>query len=408
MSSNPVLGILFHWIGGLAAASFYIPYRQVQRWSWETYWLVGGVFSWLIMPTLMAVLLVPNAFDILRAAPESVRLWAYLFGALWGIGGLTFGLTMRYLGIALGMAVALGYTAIFGTLVPPLFHGTLGDTFASASGKYVLLGVLASVLGIVVSGLAGMSKERELTSEQKKSTITEFRFGKGMLIATFSGIMSSCFAFGLDAGGPITAAAKTHLLALGGSDIWSGLPVLIVILLGGMTTNFIWCVSLNIRNKSGGEYLGRSAAPASEMDNRNIAEVSAAEAVDPWDPKTTAANAATAGSTATVHAPAGRTLSVPLVANYAFAGLAGIIWYLQFFFYTMGQTKMGKTFEFSNWTLHMASIMIFSMLWGVALKEWAGTSKRTHGLIALGLALLIGSTLIIGYGNFLTAHAGKL
>lgn len=400
MAPNPTLGILFHWIGGLAAASFYIPYRQVQRWSWETYWLVGGVFSWLIMPTLMAALLVPNAFAVLGAAPESTRFWAYLFGALWGIGGLTFGLTMRYLGIALGMAVALGYTAVFGTLVPPLFHGTLGETISSVSGKYVLLGVLASVLGIVVSGLAGMSKERELTSEQKQSAITEFRFGKGMLIATFSGIMSSCFAFGLDAGNPITDAAKTHLLALGASDIWAGLPVLIIILLGGFTTNFLWCVGLNVRNKSGGEYLGRSAAPALHGAEKNIAEMSATEAVEPWNPQS-------AGGTTTAARPLARTVTVPLVGNYLFAALAGIIWYLQFFFYTMGQTKMGKAFEFSNWTLHMASIMIFSMLWGVALKEWAGTSKRTHGLIALGLALLIGSTLIIGYGNYLSALPGN-
>ena len=400
MAPNPALGILFHWIGGLAAASFYIPYRQVQRWSWETYWLVGGVFSWLIMPTLMATLLVPNAFAVLGEAPEKTRLWAYLFGALWGIGGLTFGLTMRYLGIALGMAVALGYTAIFGTLVPPLFHGTLGEIVSSVSGKYVLLGVFASVLGIIVSGLAGMSKERELTSEQKQSSITEFRFGKGMLIATFSGIMSSCFAFGLDAGNPITEAAKTHLLSLGASDIWAGLPVLIIILLGGFTTNFIWCVSLNVRNKSGGEYLGKSASPALPGANEPIAEMSAMEAVEPWNPQS-------AGGTATAVEPAVRTVSVPLMGNYLFAALAGIIWYLQFFFYTMGQTKMGKAFEFSNWTLHMASIMIFSMLWGVALKEWAGTSKRTHGLIALGLALLIGSTVIIGYGNFLSAPVGN-
>ncbi|BDI32854.1 sugar:proton symporter [Capsulimonas corticalis] len=356
MAPASIFGILLHWIGGLAAASFYIPYKQVRRWSWETYWLVGGVFSWLIMPSLMASLLVPGATDILRAAPGHVLFYAYFFGALWGVGGLTFGLTMRYLGIALGMAVALGYTAVFGTIIPPLFHGMLGQTLSSASGKYVLIGVLASVAGIAVSGMAGMSKERELTGEQKQSAITEFQFGKGMIIATFSGIMSSCFAFGLDAGAPIAEAAKASLLAHGGSDIWQGLPVLIIVLLGGFTTNFVWCLGLNVRNKSAGEYMGRSASPGA---------------------------------------------AIPLARNYLFAAVAGIIWYLQFFFYTMGQAKMGKTFAFSNWTLHMASIMIFSMLWGIALKEWTGTSKRTHGLIALGLALLIGSTIIIGYGNYL-------
>ncbi len=396
MAPSPILGIIFHWIGGLAAASFYIPYQQVRRWSWETYWLVGGVFSWLLMPWLMALLLVPDVGAILGAASGSTRFWAYFFGVLWGVGGLTFGLTMRYLGIALGMAVALGYTAVFGTLVPPLFHGTLGQTLGSASGKYVLLGVLASILGIIVSGLAGMSKERELTGAQKQSTITEFHFGKGMVIATFSGIMSSCFAFGLDAGTPISDAARSHLLAHGGSDLWQGLPVLIVVLLGGFTTNFLWCLGLNMRNKTGGEYSGRTSAPQMQKNTHDTAEISATEAVEPWDTREV-----TRGGTTVLEAQTGQATPAPLLHNYAFAALAGIIWYLQFFFYTMGQAKMGKAFAFSNWTLHMASIMIFSMLWGVALKEWAGTSARTHRLIGLGLALLVGSTLIIGYGNFL-------
>ncbi|MDQ2687088.1 MAG: rhamnose/proton symporter RhaT, partial [Armatimonadota bacterium] len=236
-------------------------------------------------------------------------------------------------------------------------------------------------------------------AEQKQSTITEFHFGKGMLIATFSGIMSSCFAFALDAGGPITTFAAQRLLANGRSDIWSGLPVLIVVLLGGFTTNFVWCALLNVRNKSGGEYTGRTAAPLEDReDNRSVAELSVTEAVEPWDPK------AVSGSVATAIPPTGQRTVVPLVTNYVFAALAGIIWYLQFFFYTMGQTKMGKAFEFSNWTLHMASIMIFGMLWGVALKEWTGTSRRTHLLMGLGLALLIGSTIIIGYGNYVKAH----
>ncbi len=403
MAPSPLLGIIFHWIGGLAAASFYIPYKQVQRWSWETYWLVGGVFSWLLMPWLMAMLLVPDVGAILGSASSSTRFWAYFFGALWGIGGLTFGLTMRYLGIALGMAVALGYTAVFGTLIPPLFHGTLGRTLGTVSGKYVLIGVLASVLGIIVSGLAGMSKERELTGEQKQSAITEFHFGKGMVIATFSGIMSSCFAFALDAGTPITDAAKAHLLAHGASDIWQGLPVLIVVLLGGFTTNFLWCVGLNLRNKSGGEYLGRAHADPPAAGTRDYAEISATEAVEPWDTRAVSPG----GGAATLEARTQPAVRAPLVANYVFAALAGIIWYLQFFFYTMGQAKMGKAFAFSNWTLHMASIMIFSMLWGVALHEWKGTSARTHRLIGLGLALLIGSTLVIGYGNFLDTAGAR-
>jgi len=385
MTANPFLGVLLHWIGGLAAASFYIPYRAVKRWSWESYWLVGGVFSWIIMPWMAASLLVPDLGEILSGVPKETLFWAYLFGALWGIGGLTFGLTMRYLGIALGMAVALGFTAIFGTLIPPIFHGEIAGIAASHPGKFILLGVLVSVVGIAVSGMAGMSKERELTTEQKLASVKEFDFRKGMLIATFSGIMSSCMAFGLDAGSKITEAAKAHLIAHGSADIWQGLPVLIVTLAGGFTTNFIWCVFLNIRNGSGSEYFGGTARGT--MNSGDAASAS---------------HGSNAGSVATLAPQTSQASAVPLATNYLFSAMAGIIWYLQFFFYTMGQTKMGS-YGFSSWTLHMASIMIFSTLWGIALKEWAGSGSRTRLLVGLGLLALIGSTVIIGYGNLLKA-----
>ena len=360
MGPNPFLGVFYHWLGGLAAASFYIPYRGVKKWSWETYWLVGGVFSWIIAPWTLAWLLVPNLLDVLGQAPGYNIIWAYLFGAMWGLGGLSFGLTMRYLGIALGMAVALGYCAAFGTLMPPIFAGELGKIAHEASGQYILLGVGVCLLGIVVSGMAGMSKERELTDEQKKAVVQEFSFVKGILVATFSGILSASFSYGLTAGKPIAALAKSVLLQQGRADLWQNLPVLIVVLLGGFTTNFAWCVILNVRNKSGHEYL--NLAPSSTPDGE----------------------------------PA------PLLSNYFFSAVAGVTWYMQFFFYSMGQTKMGK-YDFSSWTLHMASIIIFSTLWGVALREWKGTSKRTHELIAIGLFVLIGSTLIVGYGNYLKA-----
>lgn len=217
--SNPLLGVFYHWLGGLASASFYIPYRGVRNWSWETYWLVGGFFSWIIAPSTLAGLLVPELWATIADAPIRPLLWAYFLGAMWGLGGLTFGLTMRYLGIALGMTVALGFCAAFGTLVPPLFAGELGKITSTGSGQMVLLGVLTCLVGIAVSGLAGMSKERELSPEEKAATVKEFNFGKGMLVATFSGIMSSCFAYGLAAGKPLADLARQSLLAHGGSDL---------------------------------------------------------------------------------------------------------------------------------------------------------------------------------------------
>lgn len=361
---NPLLGILFHWIGGLAAASFYIPYRGVRRWSWETYWLVGGFFSWIIAPWLLASIFVPNVWAILRSAPSDSLLWAGLFGALWGLGGLTFGLTMRYLGIALGMAIALGYCAVFGTLMPPIFSGEISTIVTSGSGQVILLGVAVCVAGIFTSGLAGMSKERELPEEEKRKQVKEFNFLKGLLVATFSGIMSSCFAYGLAAGKPIAELSRQALLDDGRSDLWQNLPVLIVVLLGGFTTNFVWCVALNLKNRTAFQYLGVAASEAS--------------------------------------API--SVALTLLKNYLFSAAAGVIWYLQFFFYSMGEARMGP-YGFSSWTMHMSSIVIFSTLWGIVLHEWKGTSRRTHLFIFLGLLLLVGSTIIVGWGNYLKGSA---
>lgn len=371
MGANPFLGVFFHWLGGLASASFYIPYRGVKKWSWETYWLAGGLFSWIIAPCVLALVLVPGVWGLISHAPPKNIMWAYIFGAMWGLGGLTFGLTMRYLGIALGMAIALGYCAAFGTLMPPIFNGEFTQILQEASGKWTLAGVAVCLAGIAVSGLAGMSKERELTDEQKKAAIREFSFVKGLLVATFSGIMSASFAYGLAAGKPLAEAAKAALVADGRADLWQNLPVLIVVLLGGFTTNFIWCVLLNIKNRSGGEYFARYL-PASADAQPTPGASGGLPALE----------------------------RVPRLSNWVFSAIAGTTWYMQFFFYSMGQTRMGK-YEFSSWTLHMASIIIFSTLWGVALREWKGTSTRTHALIAIGLAVLIGSTVIVGYGNFL-------
>jgi L-rhamnose-H+ transport protein len=378
MSPNPFLGVFFHWLGGLASGSFYVPYKGVKKWSWETYWLVGGFFSWIICPWLLATLLTNDVLGVLKQQSFTTLWWTYFFGAMWGFGGLTFGLTMRYLGMSLGMGVALGYCAAFGTLLPPFFKTfaptipvaeTIAQIASTTPGRVTLFGVLVCLIGIGVAALAGLTKEKEMPEAEKKKAIKEFNFRKGILVATFSGIMSSCFAFGLTAGNPIGDAS----LAAGTDKIWTGLPKLIVVLAGGFTTNFIWCVMLNIRNRTGYQYL------ATHIRVEHAGE--AGTAVGATD------------------------LKVPRLGNYLFSALAGTCWYFQFFFYTMGETQMGK-FGFASWTLHMASIIIFSTMWGWIFHEWKGSSKKAHGLIAAGIALLIISTIVIGYGTWLKGLAG--
>lgn len=360
MGANPLLGVVFHWLGGLASGSFYVPFRRVKFWAWETYWLVGGFFSWIIVPGVVGLFMTRDLLAVLHEAPRESIFWAYVFGVLWGLGGLTFGLTMRYLGMSLGMAVALGYTAAFGTLMPPIFRGEFASmVLGTHSGIVILAGVGICMLGIVFAGAAGVSKEKEMSDQQKREAIKEFNLKRGLLVATFSGVMSACFAYGLAAGDPIKELTIKH----GTPSLWQGLPVLVVVLLGGFTTNLIWCVILNVRNGTSYQYL--SSEIRGERDSSNVA-----------------------------------ALRVPMMANYLFSALAGTTWYMQFFFYTMGETQMGR-YKFSSWTLHMASIMIFSTLWGIALHEWKGAGTRTKLLVALSLAVLVASTIVVGYGNYL-------
>jgi L-rhamnose-H+ transport protein len=383
MIPNPALGVFFHWLGGLASASFYVPYRGVKNWAWETYWLAGGFFSWIIAPWIVALTMTNDLMRVLHEAPARSVFWAYAFGVLWGVGGLTFGLTMRYLGMSLGMAVALGYTAAFGTLMPPIFRGVFAsEVLGTRSGLVILGGVAICLLGIAFAGAAGVSKEREMSTEQKRASIKEFDLRKGLLVATFSGVMSACFAYGLAAGDPI----KTITIQHGTPVLWQGLPVLVVVLAGGFTTNFIWCLILNLRNHTGYQYFEpgiRRQAPARS-------EQQILEAVTDAPAEEMAVAVAVAPDT---------TLKTPLLPNYLFSALAGTTWYMQFFFYSMGESQMGR-YRFSSWTLHMASIIIFSTLWGVALKEWAGSGTRTKLLVVFSLLVLVSSTAIVGYGNY--------
>jgi L-rhamnose-H+ transport protein len=390
MGPNPFLGVIYHWIGGFASATNFIPFRGIKRWSWEVYWLIQGFAAWIVAPTVLGTLFVPNLFGILKETyasnPHSI-LYALLFGALWGVGGLTFGLAIRYLGIALGYAIALGLCAAFGTIVPPIVSGQIGTILHQTSGQIILLGVAICVIGVAVNGAAGVSKDKEFTPEEKaEAGETDFNFGKGVAIAVLAGLMSSFFAFGLAAGKPIGDLTKARLLADGRMDLWQNLPILVVVLWGGFLTNFVWSSILILKNGSANQFTGTpgmNPMRASATSGDTLADF------DPEDPQYSE-----------------RLSTGTLIANYLFAASAGVIWYFQFFFYSMGQTKMGR-YDFSSWTLHMASIIIFATLWGIFLKEWKGTSARTKGLVAAGLLLLVGSTVVVGYGNYLAAVLKK-
>ena len=350
---NAILGVIFHFLGGFASGSFYMAFKNVRKWAWESYWLIGGLFSWLIIPPLAAFLTIPGFGDIIQQSESTVFTWTYIMGVMWGIGGLTYGLGIRFLGMSLGNSVILGYCAAFGSLIPPIFYnyfpqeGKISFSYmmSTPGGRMVLLGVLVCLAGIVICGRAGMMKENDLSEEEKRKSIAEFSLVKGLIVATISGILSACFNFGIEAGKPMAEAA----VRLGYNPLFQNNVTYVVLLWGGLTTNFIWCIILNTKNRTFSDYT-----------NKNT----------------------------------------PLASNYLFSALAGTTWFLQFFFYGMGESKLGN--GASSWILHMAFIILVSNMWGIVLNEWKGVKPRTRITITIGILTILASVVLVGYGNSLT------
>lgn len=345
-----LLGVLFHSLGGVASGSFYMPFNKVKGWNWESYWMVGGLFSWLIVPPIAAFLTVPGFLEIIADSTDKIFYFTFLMGLLWGIGGLTYGLGVRYLGMSLGNSVVLGFCAAFGALVPSIYYNivptegkvSFTDMLGSTGGQIVFLGVLVCVFGIAVCGRAGMLKEKELSDEDKKKSVLEFNLVKGLIVAVFSGILSSFFNFGIEAGKPLADAA----VAAGYDHLYSNNVTFVVILWGGLTTNFIWTTILSLKNKSYTDFTNKQT---------------------------------------------------PISKNILFSALAGTIWFLQFFFYGMGESKLGN--GASSWILHMSTIILTANLWGVYRKEWQGVAKKTKYTITAGIFIILLSVVLVGIGN---------
>lgn len=338
---DPILSIVLMSIGSICAASFYVPIRKIKGWSWESYWLVQGIFSWIIVPILFAWLTVPSGTlgSIISEASSSSKLMAVFYGALWGIGGLTFGLTMRYLGVALGQSIALGLCAAIGTLIPPVIAGQ--NLFSDRSGILILIGVMVSIVGISIIGYAGSLKNKNMSEADKKAAVKDFALKKGILIAILSGVMSACFNFGLTAGEPLRQAA----LANGTNPLFAKNPVIMFVTMGGFITNLAYCIFLNARNNTFRDYL-----------------------------------------------------SVPgrvLVNNIFFAMLGGTLWYMQFFFMGMGESKLPVAMMAFSWSILMSMNITFSNIWGILLKEWKGAGRKTITVLVAGLIVLVLSTFVI-------------
>ena len=327
-----LLGLLIIAIGSFGQSSSYVPIKKIKSWEWENFWLVQGIFAWLVFPLLGALLAVPEGGSLFSLLSSGGALKAIVYGVLWGVGGLTFGLSMRYLGVALGQSISLGTCAAFGTLFPALMAGT--DLF-HGEGLVLLLGVCITLAGIAVIGYSGSLRSQSMSEEEKKAAVKDFALTKGLLVALLAGVMSACFALGLAAGTPIKEAA----LSAGVNPLYAGLPVILLVTFGGFLTNADYCFWQNIKNGTTKDYFKVSPSL--------------------------------------------------FINNVLFCMLAGVLWYSQFF-----GLEMGKSFFTDNavlmafaWSILMSLNVVFSNLWGIILREWAGADRKT--LVTLGIGILI-------------------
>ena len=328
------IGLLIIAIGSFGQSSSYVPINKIRDWSWESFWLVQGIFAWLVFPYLGAMLAVPEGSTLLELWCSPGSLGAVIYGMLWGVGGLTFGLSMRYLGVALGQSIALGTCAGFGTLFPALFGGT---NLFEGTGLILLTGVCITLAGIAVIGYAGSLRARNMSEEEKKAAVKDFALTKGLAVALLAGVMSACFNLGLESGNEVLAKAKEA----GASDLFALNPVILLVTLGGFCTNAVYCIFQNVKNGTGKDYFSVS------------------------------------GGT--------------LLNNVLFCALAGVLWYSQFFGLGMGKSYFSDSpvmLAFS-WSILMSLNVIFSNVWGILLKEWKGVDRRTIVVLITGMCILI-------------------
>jgi L-rhamnose-H+ transport protein len=339
--SSILAGIGWHMVGAASGASFYAPIGKVKKWSWESTWAVAGFFSWILLPVSMSFLLLPDFRAFYASIDAHVLLRVALFGAMWGVGNVSYGLTMRHLGMSLGIGVAMGVTLMVGTLIPPLLHGQAAVLLTTRSGLFTIAGVLVALLGVAIVSYAGHQKELQLRGE-----LREFNLKLGILLAGMCGVFSSGMSFAIDAARPMEAAA----FHLGVKLVYAAMPSYVIIMGGGALVNFSYCFLRLALNKSISLRSDLSQSPAT------------------------------------------------LLKNGCLAAAGGTMWYLQYFFYSWGAGNIPQHLYFVNWMLHMSGYVLCGGLVGLALGEWKGVGSRPVRLLWVGMIVIIAAANLVGLG----------
>jgi len=350
ISANPIIGTGLHAIGGMSAATCYTPFQKVQAWSWTTFWIVQAIFAWFLMPMIIGAITVPDFFGVLRDSPPKVLWGAFILGGIYGFGGMSFGFSIRYIGYSLTYTIAIGLSAVIGTLVPVIINGTLVEFFTRPGSDIVIIGMVLSIIGVGLTGWAGFRKEKDLVALNGSSL--NFNMRTGLVLAIIGGLLSAVFNISLEHGQPIADLAAER-----GAGHFQGNAKTIVSTAGCLVVNLIWFVILGIKTKTMKEFIpGR-----------------------------------------TVH-------TAGYIRNFIWSALAGSLWFMQFFFYALGHVKMGN-FQFISWVLHMSMLIFFSYIVGVLVKEWKKVTKITYFILIIALLTLVVSFIVMTVGSVIGERA---
>ena len=347
MDTSILLGILLIALGAFSSGSFAVPFGKIIGWKWETYWMVYGIGAYVFFPLAACLIFAPDFIQIIRATPSGTVVTVFLLGAVYGIGNLSFGLALRYLGLSLGYALSLGLMLAIGTLIPPAIDGRLKAMMQNSGGILLIQGVVVACVGISLSAWSGILKDRYISDAKKQEAIGEFSLIKGLLASLLVGITGSAMSLGFEKGLPISDMAAKN----GVSELFTMMPVMVVLLSGTLVTTTLYCIYLGIKNKSLKDY---SNAISSSV----------------------------------------------LISNYIFGLLAGLLWFGQFIVYGMGKSKMGP-FTFTSWGILMALTIAFATVWGLMRNEWKGASLKIYIVMVLSLIILIISSFMIGISGSL-------
>lgn len=337
MTFELLFGIGLIAMGAFSSGSFSIPFGRTRNWAWENYWLIYSLFAYVIVPVVACYVFCPGFMNVLSGIPAQTLGWIFILGFIYGVCNLTFGLSLRYLGLSLGFSLSLGLMMILGTIIPPAIDGRLSVLLQQSGGTMLIAGLLIAAVGIALSGYAGYRKDKGAGPEANP----ELDFKKGLLLVLFVGITGASQALGIEQGTEISSA----IIASGVNPLFQTLPVFPILFGGSFGATALWCLFLSKRNNNLKAFM--------------------------------------------------KTKEVGVLSNYLYCALAGFLWFINFIFFGMGKSRMGE-FSFTAWGIMMSLTIVFATLWGLYRGEWKATDTKTKAWMYAGLVVLVIASFVIG------------